>query len=108
MMESYKRNGNSNGLPPLMLDEVLEMESDLKNVAFSKSITNMQFRSALKYFEVIKKFDDELQTADEETKAYFQSTFTYFQEDRFIIEMAQKINLSQLQLKFLFEVGRTL
>ncbi len=107
-MESYKRNGSSNSLPPLMLDEVLEMENDLKKVAFSKSITNMQFRSALKYFDVLKKFDDELRTADEETKAYFQSTFTYFQEDRFIIEMAQKIDLSQLQLKFLFEVGRTL
>ena len=107
-MESYRRNNSANQLPPLILDEVLQMENDLQQNAFSKPVTNMQFRSALKYFDILKKFETELEIADEETKVYFQSTFSYFQEDKFIKAMAKKINLSELQLKFLFEVGRTL
>jgi hypothetical protein len=107
-MESYRRNNSVRGLSPLIFDELLQMENDLQRVAISNSITKMQFRDALDYFDIVKKFDDELNRSDSEIKAYFQLTFSYYQEDVFIKLIAKRIYVSQLQLKLLFEVARTL
>lgn len=107
-MELPNRNSSANHFQHLIVDDVLEIDNTLQQVSDSESVTKMQFRAALKYFDIIKAFDAAIEEADEITKNHFKSTFTFTHTDPFIHSTAQVLNLSSLQLRWIFEVAITL
>jgi hypothetical protein len=107
-MELPNRNKSFNDFQHLIFGEILDIDDSLQQISYSDSVTKMQFRSALKYFDIIKAFDAALEEADEFTKKHFESTFSFNQADKFIQSTAEVLNLSPLQLKLLFEVAITL
>jgi hypothetical protein len=73
-----------------------------------QSISKLQMRSALNYFNVLKKFEDAVEVCTPEIKQYWLSAFEFNRDDEFLIEMAKKLQLTNRQVDFIFEMGATL
>ncbi len=73
-----------------------------------QSISKLQMRSALNYFNVLKRFEDAVEVCTPEIKQYWISAFEFNRDDEFLIGMAKKLQLTNRQLDFIFEMGATL
>jgi hypothetical protein len=73
-----------------------------------QSISKLQMRSALNYFNVLKKFEDAVDVCTPEIKQYWLSAFEFNRDDEFLIEMAKRLQLTNRQVDFIFEMGATL
>ncbi len=71
-------------------------------------LTKAQLRGALNYFNVLKRFDEFADKAEPTIKQRWQSANEFNRQDEFINEIAKKLQLTNRQLDFIFEIGITL
>jgi|GEM_PF-3344930 len=71
-------------------------------------LTKAQMRGALSCFNMLKQFDEFAENAESAMKEYWQSANAFNREDKFINEMAKKLQLTGRQIDSIFEMGLTL
>ena len=71
-------------------------------------ITKQQMSRSLIYFDALTKVESALINASTPTQQAWQNAKVYNREDPFLKEIAQKAQLTDLQLDFIFEIGITM
>jgi hypothetical protein len=72
------------------------------------SLSKIQMRKALIYFNVLEQVEEAATHADAETQHSWQSATHFERQDKFLNEIAKKLHLTSKQLDFIFEMGITL
>ena len=72
------------------------------------SLSKIQMRKALIYFDVLEQVEAAAAKADAETQHSWQSATHFERQDKFLNEIAKKLHLTDRQLDFIFEMGITL
>jgi hypothetical protein len=73
-----------------------------------QSISKLQMRKALIYFEVLEQVEEAIAEEDQETQDNWYSTRHIQRDDRFLNEVAKKLHFTDRQIDFIFEMGVTL
>jgi hypothetical protein len=73
-----------------------------------ESISKTQMSKALIYFDMLINVDRALENVEPEARQAWQNATEFNREDEFLNRIAKKINISDLQLDFIFEIGATL
>lgn len=68
----------------------------------------MQMRKALIYFDVLTQAEEAAAHSDPETQHSWQSATEFNRQDKFLNKIAKKLQLTDRQLDFIFEMGVTL
>jgi hypothetical protein len=71
-------------------------------------ITKKQFHKALTYFDLLTQVEAVVAKADSEIQSTWQLAAKFNREDKFLKHIAKKLQLTDLQLDFIFEIGITL
>jgi hypothetical protein len=73
-----------------------------------EQISKPQMNKALIYFDALTKVENALANANIETQQAWQNAKKFDREDDFLIEIAKKAQITDLQLDFIFEIGVTM
>jgi hypothetical protein len=72
-----------------------------------QSISKLQLRKSLIYFEVLEQIEALVENESEEVQSNWYSTKPIQRDDKFLSELAKKLNFSDRQIDFIFEMGTT-
>jgi hypothetical protein len=73
-----------------------------------QSISKLQLRKSLIYFEVLEQVEEAVAEASQETQDAWYSTKHIRRDDIFLNEVAKKLHFTDRQIDFIFEMGITL
>lgn len=73
-----------------------------------QSISKLQLRKSLIYFEVLAQVEEAIAEEDQETQESWYSTKRIQRDDKFLNEVAKKLHFTDRQIDFIFEMGITL
>ncbi len=73
-----------------------------------QSISKLQLRKSLIYFEVLAQVEEAIAEEDQETQESWYSTKRIQRDDKFLNEVAKKLHFTDRQIDFIFEMGATL
>jgi hypothetical protein len=71
-------------------------------------ISKTQMTKALIYFNILTAIDRALENVDAQSRETWQNATEFHRDDAFLKQLAKKINISELQLDFIFEIGATM
>lgn len=71
----------------------------------AQSISKLQLRKSLIYFEVLEQVEEAVAEASQETQDNWYSTKHIERDDRFLNEIAKKLHFTDRQIDFIFEMG---
>jgi hypothetical protein len=73
-----------------------------------QSISKLQLRKSLIYFEVLEQVEAAVAETSQETQDNWYSTKPIERDDKFLNEVAKKLHFTDRQIDFIFEMGVTL
>jgi len=73
-----------------------------------QSLSKLQIRKALIYFEVLTQVEEAIAEESQETQDSWYSTRRIQRDDKFLNEIAKKLHFTDRQLDFIFEMGVSL
>ena len=95
----YDKDENvSSSMQPLPALEAMEIQS----------LSKLQMRKALIYFEVLSQVEEAIAHESQETQDSWYSTKRIQRDDIFLNEIAKKLHFTDRQLDFIFEMGVSL
>jgi len=99
LVQLYEKDDHASA-PVLTLPELETLEI--------LSISKLQMRKALIYFEVLEQVEEAIAEENQETQDSWYSTRHIQRDDRFLNEVAKKLHFTDRQIDFIFEMGVTL
>ncbi len=73
-----------------------------------QSISKLQMRRALIYFDVLTQVEEAIANENEETQQSWYSTKDIQRDDKFLNEITKKLHFTDRQIDYIFEIGASL
>jgi hypothetical protein len=73
-----------------------------------QSISKLQMRRALIYFDVLTQVEEAIALESEETQQSWYSTKDIQRDDKFLNEITKKLHFTDRQIDYIFEIGASL
>jgi hypothetical protein len=101
---------NTTGSLPQLDDNSGNISAPMQNfpvldVVEMKSLSKLQMRKALIYFEVLSQGEEAIAEESQETQDSWYSTKHVQRDDKFLNEVAKKLHFTDRQLDLIFEIG---